>query len=45
VRTNIFIGKLVRKAYTLGLMLAGFAVDDSVLEVVYDRLVDRVTLF
>lgn len=42
--TDIFVGKLVRQADTLGLMLDRFAIHDSVLELFYDGFVDRVTL-
>jgi hypothetical protein len=42
--TNIFVGEFVGETHALGLMLDRFAVDDSVLELLNDRLVDRVTL-
>lgn len=44
VHTNIFIGKLVREAHALRLMLDRFAVNNGVLELLNDRLVDRMTL-
>ena len=42
--TDIFVGKLMRQADTLGLMLDRFAVHDSVFELFYDGFVDGVTL-
>jgi hypothetical protein len=44
IRTDILVGKLVRESHTLRLMLARFPVNDSVLEVVHDGLVNRITL-
>lgn len=44
VLTNVFIGKLVGEAHALRLMLDRFTVDDGVLELLNDRLVDRITL-
>jgi hypothetical protein len=44
VRTNVLVGKLMSKAHALRLMLDRFAVDNGVLELLNDRLVDRVAL-
>jgi hypothetical protein len=44
VQTNIFVAELVSKAHALGLMFDRFAVNNGVLELLHDRLVDRVTL-
>jgi hypothetical protein len=44
VRTDIFIRKLVRETNPLRLMLDRFAVHNGVLELLDDRLVDRITL-
>lgn len=44
VRTDIFVRKLVREADPLWLMLDRFAVHNGVLELLDDRLVDRITL-
>ena len=44
VQTNIFIAELVSKAHALRLVLDRFAVNNGVLELLHDRLVDRVTL-
>lgn len=42
--TDVFVGQLVRQAYTLRLMLDRFAVYDSVFELLYNCFVDGVTL-
>ena len=42
--TDVFVGKLMRQADTLGLMLDRFAVDDGVLKLFHDGLMDGVTL-
>ena len=42
--TDIFVGKLMRQADTLGLVLDRFAIHNSMLELFYDGFVDGVTL-
>ena len=44
VRTNVFIGKLVRETDALRLVLDRAPVHNSLLELLLDRFVDRNTL-